>query len=230
MAKSNRKKPSRRPAGPGAGAQRKTQPARARQPRTDRRFLYAVTALAALAAVALVLSQGGNGGNEPGTATPGDLLRTEAPWNPQSDGLRERVEAAGFPPVGDESFHVHALLSVYVEGEQVPVPANIGIDTRSGYHSPLHTHTPDGVIHFEADEPSPFLLQQVFSMWGVEFTADRLGAYTPTGDNQIHVYVNGQPIDDPVTYELQQGDNIVVAYGEAGSFPTEPPDDALANS
>jgi len=117
-----------------------------------------------------------------------------------------------------------------VDGEQVPVPANIGIDTRSGYHSPLHTHTPNGVIHFEADEPSPFTLQQVFSMWGVEFTADRLGAYTPTGDNQIHVYVNGQPIDDPVTYELQQGDNIVVAYGEAGSFPTEPPDDALANS
>lgn len=149
------------------------------------RLPYVAAAVLVLAGLALVASQRdqGTGSQQPDGAA---LLRTEAPWEPQTAGLRERVEEAGFPPVGDESFHVHALLSVYVEGEQVRVPANIGIDPQSGFHSPLHTHTPDGVIHFEADDPSPFTVQQVFSMWGVDFGRDRLGAYTPEGENQIH--------------------------------------------
>lgn len=149
------------------------------------------------------------------------------PWAPQSDNLVERVEAAGVPPIGDEAYHVHALLSVFVEGEQVPVPTIIGIDQSSGLHSPLHAHTPDGVIHFEADDPSPFTLQQVFTMWGVDFGADRLGAYTPKDGNQIYVYVNGTPVNDPASYEIEDGDNVVVAHGTDGSFPTQPPADAL---
>lgn len=194
------------------------------------RLPYVAAAVLVLAGLALVASQRDQGAANPRQPDGAALLRTEAPWEPQTAGLRERVEEAGFPPVGDESFHVHALLSVYVEGEQVPVPANIGIDPQSGFHSPLHTHTPDGVIHFEADDPSPFTVQQVFSMWGVDFGRDRLGAYTPEGENQIHVYVNGEPAADPVNYELREGDNVVVAYGPSGSFPTEPPTDALTRN
>ena len=67
----------------------------------------------------------------------------------------------------------------------------------------------------------------MFATWGVDFSADRLGAYTPSGDKRIHVYANGKPVGDPIGYRLQEGDNVVVAYGETGSFPTEPPDDAL---
>lgn len=119
------------------------------------------------------------------------------------------------------------LLSVFVDGEPVGVPANIGIDTTTGYHSPLHTHTPDGVIHFEADEPSAFTLGQFFTMWGVEFSAQRLGTFTPQEDAAVHVYVNGSPVDDPTNYEIRGGDNVVVAYGATGSFPTEPPMNAL---
>lgn len=234
MAKTKRKQPTPaiRPVSKG------TRPAArgTSKPQRDRRLLYVVAALVAAVVLAVVVAQSNStddtedAGDTGRPAAGGELLRTEAPWEPQVDGLPDRVEAAGFPPVGDESYHVHALLSVYVDGEQVPVPANIGIDPRSGYHSPLHTHTPDGVIHFEADDPSPFTLQQVFSMWGVDFSAMRLGAYVPAGDKTVHVYVNGEPVDAPVDYELQEGDNVVVAYGVAGSFPTEPPADALAGA
>ena len=158
------------------------------------------------------------------------MQRTEPPWAPVEDGLRKRVKAAGFPPVGDESYHVHALLSVFVEGDPVQVPANIGIDVEGRFISPLHTHTPDGVLHFEADEPAAFTLGQVFSMWGVAFSAERLGAYTAAGGNRIHVYVNGGEVDDPVALEISEGDNIVVAFGESESFPVDPSDDALRDA
>ena len=225
MAKKKRPPAQRRPQNA-----RRPQPSRRPAPaprRRDRRRLYAV-----IAAVAAAQSDSGDDDTASSTAATdtGALLRTEAPWSPQSDNLMERVEAAGFPPVGDESYHVHALLSVFVDGEQVPVPTNIGIDQSSGFHSPLHTHTPDGVIHFEADDPSPFTLQQVFTMWGVDFSTDRLGAYTPKAGKQIHVYVNGERVTEPAGYQINNGDNVVVAYGADGSFPTEPPAGALDNA
>lgn len=237
MANKKRRPAQRRPTNA-----RRPQPARRGAPvphRPDRRRLVAAVAAVAVAAVVIVVfaaAQSGSGDDGAATAptTPssdsGSLLRTEAPWAPQYDNLLERVEAAGFPPVGDESYHVHALLSVFVDGEQVPVPTNIGIDQTTSYHSPLHTHTPDGVIHFEADDPSAFTLQQVFAMWGVDFSGDRLGAYTPEAGEQVYVYVNGEPVPDPADYEIADGDNVVVAYGTEGSFPAEPPADALNNA
>jgi len=233
MAKKKRKPAPQRPTN-ARRPQTRTRGASRQRP-DRRRYYYAAAAVAIAVIVGLVAAQRDDGDDQTTTTTAptgsaaGTLLRTEAPSAPQYENLEERVEAAGFPPVGDESFHVHALLSVFVDGEQVPVPTNIGIDQSSGYHSPLHTHTPDGVIHFEADEPSPFTLQQVFSMWGVDFSSDRLGAYTPEAGKQIHVYVTGEPVADPAGYEIENGDNVVVAYGTAGSFPTEPPADALEN-
>ena len=41
------------------------------------------------------------------------------------------------------------------------------------------------------------------------------------------MYVNGEAVADPAGYKIEDGDNVVVAYGTAGSFPTEPPADAL---
>ena len=223
MTKSKKRAPQQRP----PTSSRQAQSRGRTRPRKGRRLVYAALALAAVAVIAILIASSGDDGTPVGQSNAGRLLRTEAPWAPQYDGLRQRIEAAGFPPVGDESYHVHALLSVFVDGEQVTVPANIGIDSRARIESPLHTHTPDGVIHVEADDPSPFTLQDVFSIWGVDFGPDRLGAYIPAGNKDLYVYVNGEAVDDPAGYELQQGDNIVVAYGEPGSFPTQPPDDPL---
>lgn len=224
MSKKKKKKRGPTPARGPATRRPATPP---RQSRVQHRSRYLIIGLAALAIVGVLLVWRSATPDAPPVAGVPAPLRTEPPWQPQTAGLRERVEEAGFPPVGDESYHVHALLSVYVDGKQVLVPSNIGIDQKSGYHSPLHTHTPDGVIHFEADDPSAFTIQQVFLMWGVDLDKNRLGAYVPDGSKQIHVYVNGEVIADPATYEVQDGDNIVVAYGEKDSFPTEPPTDAL---
>lgn len=129
----------------------------------------------------------------------------------------------GFPPVGDESYHAHALLTVYRDGEQVPVPADLGYDER-GAHTSLHTHTPDGVLHMEADDPYPYTLGHVMTTWGVALDQNTLGGHTD-GTETVHVFVNGKPATPDVV--LGHGDNVVVAYGTEDSYPKLPPADAL---
>lgn len=180
-------------------------------------------AAVAVAVAALLLVQTSGNDAAPAQAS-GGLLTGPPPWPAQKAGLAERVEGLGFPPVGDESYHAHALLSVYRDGEQVPVPADLGYDER-GAHSSLHTHTPDGVIHMEADDPYPYTLAHVMTTWGVTFDADTLGGDTASGDKKVHVFVNGEAAGPDAP--LKDGDNVVVAYGEDGSFPVEPDDGAL---
>ena len=207
-----------------AAARATAQQEEARQQRQVRVVVAAVSLAVAAGVVGLVVAQGGASSSPTGPSA-GRLLTGPPPWPAQADGLAERVSGLGFPPVGDESYHAHVLLSVYRDGQQVPVPANLGFDAR-GAHSSLHTHTPDGVIHMEADDPYPYELSHVFTTWGVAFDENRLGGDVATGGEQVHVYVNGQPAPDgPVV--LEDGDNIVVAYGTEDSFPKQPPADAL---
>ncbi len=194
-----------------------------------------VLVVTAAAAALTVANRNSTPSTEASAGTAADAEGTAAdrttapPWPALPDGLAERTAALAFPAVGDESYHAHTLLTVFRNGEQVEVPANIGFD-RSGAHSSLHTHTPDGVIHMEADDPYPYTVQELFTVWGVALDTGpetgRLGADTNGPDGTVQVYVNGKaaPIG-PVP--MKDGDNIVVAYGMPGSFPTAPPSTAL---
>jgi hypothetical protein len=119
------------------------------------------------------------------------------------------------------------MLHVYVDGRAMTVPANIGISVAQGIESPLHTHDTSGVIHIEADNPYPFKLADFFKVWGLRFSDTELEAYSNSGSKTVQVYVNGDLVSDPASYEIREHDNIVVAYWEPGSFPKEPPADAL---
>ncbi len=61
----------------------------------------------------------------------------------------------------------------------------------------------------------------------MRFSDTELGAYSNSGSKTVQVYVNGDLVSDPASYEIRKHDNIVVPYGEPGSFPKEPPADAL---
>jgi hypothetical protein len=194
----------------------------ARARRLQQARIAAVTVVLIVVAGAIGLTVAGRGATPSvRTAPTGELLRTDPPWAPQAVGLSERLAPFNFPPPGDESYHAHVLLSVFRDGRPVAVPAGIGFDDR-GSHSSLHTHTPDGVIHMEADDPYPYELGQVFVAWGVAMDDERLGPDVATATKSMHVYVNGEPAPDRSRLVLKDGDNVVVAYGEEGSFPTEP--------
>ncbi len=160
------------------------------------------------------------------SATAG-IRATKPPWSPEYAHLQQRLNALNLPPVGNESYHIHALLHVYINGKPVTVPANIGLYRAKGIVSPIHTHDTSGVIHMEASRPHPFTLGDFFVVWGVRFSSIQLGAYTNGGGKRVWVYVNGNPIGYPKSYVIKAHDNIVVAYGKLGSFPKRPSAAAL---
>jgi hypothetical protein len=160
------------------------------------------------------------------TAIRGPGIRATAPrWQPEYAHLAQRIKQLGLPPVGKEKLHTHALLHIYNDGLLVPVAPNIGIHPPAV--SSLHTHDQTGVIHMESDKPHKFTLGELFAIWGVRFGKASLGNLVNKGDKQVRVYVNGKPVADPVHYVMKDGDNIVVGYGTAGSFPHNPSKKAL---
>ncbi|HEU4759092.1 MAG TPA: hypothetical protein VFT91_03825 [Dehalococcoidia bacterium] len=109
-------------------------------------------------------------------------------------------------------YHVHAHVTLFVEGQEVSVAASIGITRTCIYW--LHTHAADGIIHVEAPAPRQFVLSQFFSVWGQPLSATALLDKTVSPGHEIRTFVNGQPFDgDPTQISLDDKTSIVLEYG-----------------
>jgi hypothetical protein len=174
-------------------------------------FVAALLAAATVAAIVVVVTSGDNGGS---------TVSADDPFAPRYEGLEERRLAAGVPTMaegGGEHFHPH--LELYVRGQQVTVPANIGIDPANPPElmAGLHTHDTSGTIHNEAGESST--LGQFFSIWGVTFSRSRLGPHRADGDEKVRMWVDGEPSGAYGDLELADGQQIVVAFGDKQDMP-----------
>lgn len=110
--------------------------------------------------------------------------------------------------------HIHAHLDVLIDEQPVPVPANLGVDTRRGTMSPLHTHDDTGLIHVEAPAKRQFSLGELFSEWHVSLSADNIGALRTADGKAVRVFVNGtQQAGNPAAIMLGPRDEIAVVYG-----------------
>lgn len=69
----------------------------------------------------------------------------------------------------NEDYHIHALLSIYRNGQRLALPDSIG--RGSGCNYEMHTHDGSGVLHIETDVPKTFTLGQFFSLWGQPLSA-----------------------------------------------------------
>jgi hypothetical protein len=180
----------------------------------------AVSLLAVFVAALAALGCGAStGSSAPVLSGPG-IVEAAPPWKPEYTHLRERMARFKVPPPGTEKYHHHTQLHIYEDGLLVPVPAHIGIGPNGA--AGLHTHEPGGVIHIEADKPFAATLGKFFAIWGVPLGHDQVGNLKNDGDKRVYVLANGKPVADPINYAMREGDNIVVAYGEAGSFPKTP--------
>jgi hypothetical protein len=185
--------------------------------------LAAAGAGVALAAGSEHHARGGRSARVDTGQLPG-LRTTPAPWPAEYRSLPARLATLGLPPAGDENYHIHAHLAVFVNRKPVPVPANVGISAAARLVSPMHTHDTTGVIHIEAARPSDrFTLGAFFEVWGVELSATRLGGYLIGKDRTLTAQVNGKAVHDPTSYRLRPHDNIVLAYGSAATAPPAAP-------
>ena len=120
--------------------------------------------------------------------------------------------------------HIHQHLDIFVEGEPVTLPGDLGIG--DGFISDLHTHAsyPEGIIHVESPTASRFSLGQFFAVWGVPLSATCIGSLCEEGDKQLKAWVNGKPVPgDPTRIVLEEHQQIVLAYGTPAQEPKPVP-------
>lgn len=146
----------------------------------------------------------------------------EAPWPAQIERLRERLSQIGLPALAAEGsvLHIHQHLDIFINGQALAIPPEIGVNEAAGFISPVHTHGPDAIIHVESPRVETFTLGQFFDVWGVRFTNQCLGSYCSEGDRTLKVYINGDLYkDDPRQIKLKERQQIVVIYGRADESP-----------
>ena len=88
-------------------------------------------------------------------------------------------------------FHIHAHLSIFVNGQLMYIPPQIGIITGKCIYW-LHTHDESGIIHIESPIKRDFTLGQFFDLWKKKLNNpiifDKL---FNSKDNMPEMYING---------------------------------------
>ena len=115
-----------------------------------------------------------------------------------------------------QGLHAHPQLEIYVRGEKIEIPQNIGIGQmyagRSGYGqggmamTPIHTHDDVPIIHHEFSGVVTYddlTLKQFFAVWGREFMS--------FGD-AVTMTVNGVLNTELENYSMKDGDKIILRY------------------
>lgn len=179
---------------------------------------YGVGGLVAVALIAAVVVIAASGGGSSSEASGGA-------FGPHYDGLQDRIAAAKASTMAQpaSSIHIHPQISVYANGEQIEIPANIGIEPGQPPSSMagLHTHDESGTIHDEGMPPGA-ALSAFFEIWGVPFSRTELGPYKDAGDKVVRMWVDGEPSMAFGDLELEDGQQIVVAYGPRSAPPPAP--------
>ena len=99
-------------------------------------------------------------------------------------------------------FHIHPHLAIFVNGQNVEVPANIGV-TRICMNA-LHTHDTSGTIHVESPEKRDFALADFFAVWNKKL--EDFGTTTP------RMLVNGTENAELLAYPMKDKDKIELYF------------------
>jgi hypothetical protein len=114
-------------------------------------------------------------------------------------------------------FHIHAHLTIFVNGVPRQVPAAIGIPGAHAQNTAqgpfissgtcfywLHTHAPDGIIHIESPVQRTYTLGEFFDEWGQPLGPDQVGParghVTAIYNGQVY---QGNPRNIPLTAHAQ---------------------------
>jgi hypothetical protein len=180
---------------------------------------------AGLIFLALALTACGGGATAAASANPNALAMAPGyAGHPTIDGIpcetTERV-----------TYHVHAHLAVFVDGQPKVVPYGIGIaaprQVQNSSEGPfvgaggcfywLHTHTEDGVIHVEAPVPMDFTLGQFFDVWQQPLSDNQVGPAKGT----VEAYLNGQAYQGDVR-QISLAAHNVIQLDVGGGVPPQP--------
>ena len=120
------------------------------------------------------------------------------------------------------AYHIHAHLTIYVDGQPVALPQSIGIapGTTPACIYWLHTHATDGVIHIESPTQKLYTLQNFFDIWQ-SFASQQITYPTQLASAAgWTIYVNGKQVHgDFKSVSLNAHDAITIAYNSPNIKP-----------
>lgn len=118
--------------------------------------------------------------------------------------------------IAQRGLHWHPQLAIYVKGERIEIPQNIGVGQeyldKPGYGNggmamtPMHTHDDVPIIHLEYQglvKNEDITLGKFFQVWGKDMRA--------FGEN-MRMTVNGKDSTEYEHYIMRDGDNIELHY------------------
>ena len=149
------------------------------------------------------------------TAQNPSALPTEAVFNP----AYPPVEGVYCDQLEQQGYHIHVHLTIWLNGSQVPVPAQVGIASDTSCFYWLHTHDTTGVVHIEAPATASLNLQQFLDIWRKGFSTlgyqDQLASSTGWT-----VWVGGKQITGDFSKVVFQPHMVItIAYNSPNVKP-----------
>lgn len=164
----------------------------------------------------------------PGPQGPAGPEGVPVPTSPQladlaSAGSGNTVDGVQCNSSEQALFHIHAHLTIFVNGQQRQVPYGIGIpnvqaqQTAEGPFAAagscfywLHTHADDGIIHIESPVQQTFTLGDFFDIWGQPLSRTQVG---PAKGPVVALYNGKQFPGNPRDIPLDAQANIQLEVG-----------------
>lgn len=131
--------------------------------------------------------------------------------------------------------HVHAMLSIVLEGTPVVIPANIGVTNDHSFNP--HTEDATGKLHIGDGGPAGLgdvmrlvMLSDFFDVWreagglagnnpNSRFDSTHILDRTADANHVVEMFVNGQKNEDFQNYKPMDMDQIVIRFGEPLTAP-----------
>lgn len=111
------------------------------------------------------------------------------------------ISTSNVPCLTSGAFHLHPRLVILLDGEEIPLPVNIGVEPNCVRE--LHTHEPDGVIHVESDVDKGYTFADFLGVWGLPL--DQAGFIT-------RLTVDGEFNDNDINFKLEDGQEVILEY------------------
>lgn len=108
--------------------------------------------------------------------------------------------------------HYHPHLTIIIKGENVPIPAGIGLGATE---RSIHTHEADGIIHLEFSgvvKKEDTKLGEFFKIWGKDFSQNSILGHKAGEGGTVKMKVNGTNNTEFENYEMKDGDKIEIIY------------------
>ena len=113
--------------------------------------------------------------------------------------------------------HDHSMLSIFINGEERPIPENMGINTevcneQGGNMHTVHTHDNTGRLHIETEANVDMPLGVFFDIWGVHFNETGIFDYRVSNTHELIMTIDGITNNQFDDYFLVDGKEIVIIF------------------